>query len=640
MAQKYRKNQIKIPVLKTDSITSAYSISHIKNLKSIEEVKENENYGPSFTHAKRGLSNRNPAINPQVELPLMHKDFGFFQKFFDKLKNHPEVYQYFKRQACQKGILIKKIQTYRENSTSLSKNRYNSPHNENKRSQSSIHDMSITDRRFTRNNKQSVENISVLYTEPDRKSHNISLDIITPNMGKSKIYKKNKFASKQRRKGVFTICVDRSRPEVFSTFKVIAKDDSMISREIKLSSENLKEYLLNRYPSEMVEAILKYFYLDKYNFNKWLVEIEKIINYPDEKILKFCFDLYDFNKDNFICYHDAYCAMSADALKIFEKDVLKLREAMNTKKAAGSESKKSIRNENDIRRRVSYLNTGDTEQADTSLQFPTNKPEALSLPEFSKIFTYFKPHIFDDIMSYLLGYSINNSYHKDLTPKAPERRPSEEILMDILSNEDRKREYESQTNYSYYNELEKAMFLYNTTDRQLLLEKFEMMRCPSFKNQKLISLNSILENLPKIFGAKCDHVSKCFYNYLSGPGHRDITKPSFLMKCYVILKEEPSKFAFSIYDRNSDGLLTCDEINDMIMSLPQNTPIYEECQVLVNEFLSSIFGRRRAQLLGIDYQLFCDLIPNSLFIQEFSQSLLTPQNSLPRKNLSFTNKIC
>lgn len=38
-----------------------------------------------------------------------------------------------------------------------------------------------------------------------------------------------------------------------------------------------------------------------------------------------------------------------------------------------------------------------------------------------------------------------------------------------------------------------------------------------------------------------------------------------------------NQFAFSIYDRNQDGLITCEEINEFFESLNERSFIYKEC---------------------------------------------------------------
>lgn len=274
---------------------------------------------------------------------------------------------------------------------------------------------------------------------------------------------------------------------------------------------------------------------------------------------------------------------------------------------------------------------------ETMNEIPDKKPEAISFEEFQKINflgNQGKPHIFDDFLVYVLGYDINKNYHRVNTLKFHERKSSEDILLDLYARgQDLSISY---PNYPYLRSLEKAMRLFPPHQIRILLEKFELLKCSTFKHQKLISLSSLTGKWAEFFGYKSDYISHCFYNFLSGRKHKDISKPSFLKKCYSMKTKDLNKFAFKIYDKNLDGLLTCDEINNMMMALPANTSIYKECQILVNEFVSSIFGRRHKPLKGIDFSLFCDLLPKSLLTIEFLQSLLTPLSELPRKNKSFS----
>lgn len=70
------------------------------------------------------------------------------------------------------------------------------------------------------------------------------------------------------------------------------------------------------------------------------------------------------------------------------------------------------------------------------------------------------------------------------------------------------------------------------------------------------------------------------YDVLAGPQNVDVTKIRYLKALYPLLKGtkvEQTQFIFQLYDKNKDGHLAADEVYSMLISLPEQSPIYDEC---------------------------------------------------------------
>lgn len=58
-----------------------------------------------------------------------------------------------------------------------------------------------------------------------------------------------------------------------------------------------------------------------------------------------------------------------------------------------------------------------------------------------------------------------------------------------------------------------------------------------------------------------------------------MTKVRFLQGLYPLFKGnkmEQTQFIFKLYDKTKDGHLTADEVYSMLISLPENSPVYDE----------------------------------------------------------------
>lgn len=128
------------------------------------------------------------------------------------------------------------------------------------------------------------------------------------------------------------------------------------------------------------------------------------------------------------------------------------------------------------------------------------------------------------------------------------------------------------------------------------------------------------------------------YCVLSGVKNQDVTKPLFLRTLHKFLNGNEtvtSRFVFSIYATRLGNELYQDDVNSMLEDLPPDSPIYQECMKLVDLFINSAIDKNQEPLQFISYKLFCDTLPESLFVGELKASFTCPPNTT-RHNHAFT----
>ena len=144
------------------------------------------------------------------------------------------------------------------------------------------------------------------------------------------------------------------------------------------------------------------------NFEGWVQDMQKFINLSSEKHYKFAFELYDFNKDRYVCTSDAFYAMSLPNSQIFAYDIVKIRQAFVLKvNNELFESRLSQRKKNS-KKNASFMS------AEEEIKFKVphvhqSKPEALNLENFLKIrFHYKMPQVIQDIINYLTDLDVSD----------------------------------------------------------------------------------------------------------------------------------------------------------------------------------------------------------------------------------------
>jgi Ca2+-binding EF-hand superfamily protein len=85
-----------------------------------------------------------------------------------------------------------------------------------------------------------------------------------------------------------------------------------------------------------------------------------------------------------------------------------------------------------------------------------------------------------------------------------------------------------------------------------------------------------------------------------------------------------NRFAFELYDTRADGKLTVDEIHKMYEALPMSSKAFQECNVMVEMYIQSIFERVREKLNQIEFARFVEVIEVSCLGFEFIEMFRTP----------------
>ena len=277
------------------------------------------------------------------------------------------------------------------------------------------------------------------------------------------------------------------------------------------------------------------------------------------------------------------------------------------------------------------------------------KPEAITFVDFQRIeFAGGKPQLILDLFSYTTSLNLQDFNPFVFGFAGPEDRPpSEDLISESYLSREAELQLQSDPRIDYYTELVlctqiAAMNLFSSEVCAGLLAKFKLLRCTELISAA-ITEQSMAEKFVTftqhtVFGAKCVYVAKRVYNMLSGPKCEEVTKPLFLRTLHKLLtgnETVTSKFAFQIYATRMGTALYQDDVDSMLEDLPPGSPIYEECMKLVDKFVNSAVDKNQETLEFISYKLFCEVIPESLFVGEVIGAFTNPADNV-RTNKAFT----
>lgn len=511
MSNRIKRNSRKSESLDVTILRKSYNLCKIE--EDPKEIDEEES-ALLLKSPTRGTPRNHPSL-PPITNDFNQDRLEYIHTFLSKLKNVPCVYKLFTKEAIKKGIITK----LRANFLSLQpiKAHYSSalvsPANAIL-SEIGLETSLIQEELITSSNSKTLT-VDAKSRDTTRRQSVKDLAINTP-VSSTKAQNK-------------TPVLDKSNPGLFERFKIIAGGTDSNHKDYKLTYDNYKEYLLLRYTNEMAELMLKWLYHGlSMNFDGWVTDMIKFINTGSEKHCRLAFELYDLNKDKYICTNDAFHIMAIENSTIFDQDLIKIRQAfilkvnnelvqsrLSTRKKGNKKNKAFLSAEDEIKFKVP----------------PTNpsKPEALTLDDFIRIqFHMGRPQIIQDLIKNLTDFDIYETNTDNL--KQLKRKKSEEIIEEIISSFEAREKSQSDPRYSYYKELEKIMLQFPPNYAKVILEKYTLM-CPGNKE---ISLALLSDVWPRFFGTKNNYINQSFYNLLSGPKHQNITKISFL-NCVLFL---------------------------------------------------------------------------------------------------------
>ena len=561
------------------------SIAEVEEWCSTETRSVSKTPAPALT-TKRKFMKRGAALYNQPENYSPDPQVAEHQKFLRTLQKYYEVYDYFIKTADDAKVIRllpcgpaeyyyryihfsnnSRLQTGKKSSTAPQARKTppaqkcSTPSNFSDRSEVfdpfNKHEKSYIDQ-FIKTNREAV-------VKNERKVRPIS--------------RKRKLILPRR------VILSRNKPKLMKIFQTMCGTPSSSIKSCRLTNYLFKIYLQKKFPIEMAEGMSKHFDFKSSNFEEFCVEMDRFICGPDEKHFSLCFDAFDLNKDKYICYQDTYAAIELRKENLFDSDLVKIKNMFEMKKQGLAPVKRA---ESRKGRRMSVVSLAseissfyDEESKEKRIpHVHPDKPEAITLEDFQRIEFKNKPQLLSHFFAYTCHFDIEKS--QEIThPVVKYRKESQDIIVDMLGNPGNCYIDSSDPKAAYYEELENAMALFNITEATELLNKFEILRDKTTSEFKTISKQSMIENWPKLFGAKCDYVSERYYQFFAGPKYVDVTKAHFLRLIHSIKEDEYSikMFSFAVYDKRGDKKITADEIYKMEQALPEGSPIYNECIV-------------------------------------------------------------
>lgn len=469
---------------------------------------------------------------PTIQAPL-HKKVLFFQQFLNKLSKHSDVFELFIEQAEKQGILNNKKNAAQEyykkfihlsnaqrykihnrtpspvaNSLNKSSNSISCSSEEYNIHEDSIPSIPIKDIPLMRKELFNIKprNDRVMNEDKSETSFSASSE-------KSKISRKSKNSlhgnsnvgnKLRKRAGIRNNILDKNSPRIIDIFRKISKSKpNEPLKHVKVTSSGFRGYLLERYPAEIVDKIMKNLDLSSpVTIDDYCTEIDKFLSLPDDKQLHFCFDLYDLNNDKYICYSDIYKLLTLQNGDIFDQDIVKIKNMFGLKKKKKISTPGFKKTHSRRGKRRYSINKSSDQSPDEDLiprkkrvpHYHPEKSEALTFDDFLKIdFQYTKPQILNDFTVYICDYNIYEASGFIQPVEYISRKNSEQIVADMTLSAAEMEVIMKDPRFEYYVQLERAMELYPIKEHEILFSKFKFLKSDTMKKIRVISKDSILE---------------------------------------------------------------------------------------------------------------------------------------------------
>lgn len=514
------------------------------------------------------------------EEPKLSEDpsVAIFQSFFMKIQKHLNVYDYLISSAISSNILNECTCTP---ASYYYKHIHFSNNSKFKNPSSSLY--KTPEPSYTSSNKSYST-----FTETSEESHHIYqnnniklLEFL--NTTRQNLISIESKVSVSTRKGKITakrVVLDRSKPKLIKIYQTMCNSPQTLLKACRLTNPLFKQYLQHFFSQEMAEAFARFFDFKSANFEDFCTEMDRFLLAPEDKLLCMCFDVFDLNRDKYICYQDAFAAIAGRKENYYDSDLVKLKTMMDMKKKGITPLKRSTSRKG---RRMSVMSISSEmsifSEKNKKKEVPhvhPDKPEALTLEDFLRIEFKGKPQVLRNFFLLTCNYDIDK-FHEVVTPIYKSRKQSEDMVVEISqSPEDQLLE---NVNYEHLRDLENSMNLFKFAITKDLLQKYDLLRDRTYHEYRQISKSSMVANWPKLFGAKCDYVSERFFYFFCGVRNKCVTKSRFLKKISKVVEDElkMKRFSFTIYDARRDKKITTDEASKMEEAIPANTPIHSEC---------------------------------------------------------------
>lgn len=408
--------------------------------------------------------------------------------------------------------------------------------------------------------------------------------------------------------------------------------NSITENHSRMTSENFYKYISQRYPNHVCDVLMNFFDFKSWNFHEFVTEMNKFISQGEEKHLRLCFKLFDFDKDEKISYKDTFTAMRLRKENIYDSDLVIIMQTFELKKQGKLKSFKG----KILRRKSTFSLLKEIGEQVTKPNINMKDSlvpidPAINLKEFFMVKFHGRPQILLDIFLYIAGY--NFMLEKGFIERSPmhSAKNSENIVVEMNLSPEFNDIIRKSDKYDYLCHLDSSMRLYKKAQLDDLLKKFKFLQSKEKFRIRVITKQSMIANFvihiqPKLLGYNNEYLSTRFYEYLSQS--KDLSKAVFLSKLYPLVTNPSqlviNRLSFDLYDFRGDGMLKVDEINRMFETLPVSSPAYNECNVMVNMFIDSIFDRVRDKLKFIDFSRFTEIMKISVLGKEIVNVFMTP----------------
>lgn len=490
-----------------DTLDSKNPHNLSKIIEDPKEIEEEEPYNKNSSTLKFTPKSRSslPPIFTQTD-----KKDKYIYDFMIKLIKHPHVYHYLTQEGKDRKIFQKK----NINTPFLTPRKSKLPSLLQTPTNAAQHDTSF--------------NTSVMQEDVSQ-SRPLTIEIKQVETNKRQNSKESISATLVNQKSLnFKMPVlEKNSNKLFEKFKIIAGGTDSNLKDYKLTYDSYKEFLNSRYPPEMSEIMLKWLYHGlSVNFDGWLQDMQKFLNSSQERLIRMAFELYDFNKDRYICTADAFHIISIPNSIIFDQDIIKIRQAFLQKTSQELNSARLNSRKKKKQKSKAFMSAEDEVKYKVPPIHPT-KPEALTLEDFLRIqFNLNKPQIIFDLVKYLIGIDLVEFNTE--TVKSVKRKKSEELIEEMVLNNELREKMICDSRWGYYKELENSMTQLSLVQCKAALGKFGEMSIDGPSRMKEINLKSIFEIFSKYFGSENEYILRSFHNILSTPKNLNITKILFL----------------------------------------------------------------------------------------------------------------
>lgn len=442
-----------------------------------------------------------------------------------------------------------------------------------------------------------------------------------------------------RMKSKFASNLDKNNENLKLIFKTICKHGERGLK--KVTSASFKSFLAVRYPDAFIDNICKHFtFSDGLIFDAYIGEFERFLSVNDDRLLHFVFDVFDTNRDHYLCYADTFQMISQRKGDYYDRDLLKLRQMFYLKKSRNAPGRKQGGG-----RRNSFFNAiGEDEESRAKRKkvpyYNHERPEALTFEDFSRVEFGGKPQFLSDFLKYTCAITIQEA--NMTTNSMMSRQNTEDVLAEASLSLSALNMLAKDERANYYRELQDVISQFSHAESQVIMSKFLILKA-SGTAQKMLSRDSVKTNFANFFGVDCDYIAERFFEGLSGRKNATVTKPRFCRQILKLIRGNnfyKTKWAFKLYDADRDGLISVDELYDMQVNLPPDSLAYKECSLLVSlvvkSLLSATSNKRRE---SFDIESFTEIVPESCIVNEFIEALTDPSPAHVNKSFETPKKV-